>query len=230
GSAFYDADLRDVEEPFTDAYVEVVARWEGSGAVPYLPEAVFDAGGAALRVRFSKLWFSHWTEDPGEALHCVENNYLHLIGASSCSQATGYTESSGNTSHVFVEKIATLSDPGGPFHAYCQEVTDHEIVHQWDVNPCACDYHDARDAWCVASSNCSTGGLDYDVGCLMNMECATPPNGNPDQLLDGVNRLCTRDILFGQSDPGCSGVSCPDGSTRSASAGEGALRTMPDPR
>ncbi|MEW5765603.1 MAG: hypothetical protein ACOYZ8_19570, partial [Chloroflexota bacterium] len=68
GSCFYDADMRDVEEPFTDAYVEVVARWEGSGAVPYLPEAVFDAGGAALRVRFSKLWFSHWTEDPGEAL------------------------------------------------------------------------------------------------------------------------------------------------------------------
>jgi hypothetical protein len=227
GSAFYDADMRDIEQPYDDAFVEFIAPRSGMGAVPYLPQAWFDAASADMRSLFSKLWFAHWTNDPSNATHCMENNYFHLIGASKTINGLGLTSSSSNTSYVFVQGIADNINSGPGFIAYCQEVSVHELTHQWDVNWCFCDLHDTNNAWCATASNCGTSGLPYTEACLMNMAAATPPAGDPAQLIDGINRLCTTDLLLGSS--GCSNLSCPDGSTRNAVPGYGAVRTMPDP-
>ena len=40
GSAFYDADMRQIEQPYDDAYVEFFGLRSGMGAVPYIDESV----------------------------------------------------------------------------------------------------------------------------------------------------------------------------------------------
>ena len=52
GSAFYDADMWDIEQPFDDAFVEFIAPRSGMGAVPYMPQEWFSVTGndTALRL------------------------------------------------------------------------------------------------------------------------------------------------------------------------------------
>jgi hypothetical protein len=146
------------------------------------------------------------------------------MGASEGDQRAGLTRVNANTSVVLVQSIIDISPPPGlPFDHFVQTVTNHEIAHQFDVNPCVCYLHDRRDSWCETLGDCGVSGLTSPVHCIMNVVDDIDSN-----RADGVEHFCTQDLLHGS--PGCSAVQCEPGDIRSFPAGHGAIRTMPEPR
>jgi len=147
GSAFYDADLRDVKQPFTDGYVEVLAPREGMGAVPYVPYSIDTA------YRFAWLWFSNQNQTA----------YIHLLGGYDNPVNYGETLRFDNsqtparpvrTTYVFEGKIEAAALPGSgacfagnPVSLVNQAVIDHECAHQFDVNSLSSVGHCISDAW-----------------------------------------------------------------------------------
>jgi hypothetical protein len=223
-SCFYDGDMREIEKVFSDAFIELYAPLDGVGAVPTLPEPFFTASvdePITAQDAFSRTWFQNWTDYAGNPQICTPNNYFHLIGASFSSRA-GLAHAWSNTSFVFVGTIgATASAPGVPFINYVRWVSHHELGHQFELNPCICDFHDTRAAWCYTHNNCNNPGLSHSVACIMTVITS-------DDREDGVDRFCELDLFFGTS--GCTGVVCSPTDTRNYSQGYGAIRTMPDPR
>jgi hypothetical protein len=225
-SCFYDADMRGIERPFNDAFMEVVALRDGMSTVPYLPESFFSESTEVTDYQhsLSRTWFSHWSVDPGDELRCAPNNYFHLLGASEGFERAGLARVNANTSVVLVQSIIDRPPPpGAPFNHFVQTVSNHEIAHQFDVNPCACDLHDRRDSWCEALGDCGVSGLPHPVHCIMNITDDIDANRT-----DGVDRFCAQDLLHGS--PGCSGFQCEPDDIRTFDAGHGAIRTMPEPR
>jgi hypothetical protein len=193
GSAFYDADMRDVKQPFTDAYVEVIGQRDGAGAVPYVASALdnfyvtspgegLEEPGRTLRRRFQEAWFQH-KDTP---------NYLHVLGVrgndpQSGSGVGGFTWPYSLYHFIHVETLELLEPDPNVRRPWSQTVQDHECGHQFYVNICS-GYHDTRYAWCHAEA-----GECANQPCLM-----TADGGSP---LDTVNRFCTEDLLPG--DPNC---------------------------
>lgn len=223
-SCFYQGDLQAVEQAYNDAFMEVFAPRDGMSAVPMLPESFFSFGTESTAVQddFSRTWFPHWTNDPGDPRRCLPNNYFHVVGAKSGSRA-GLTRATSNTTFAFIETIAGDSPPGDPFVNYVRFVVNHELGHQFSVNPCECDLHDRRNAWCETLGNCAHPGLTYPIACIMNVVDDALENRT-----DGIDHFGIQDLFEGT--PGCSGKVCAPGDTRSFPKGYGAIRTVPDPR
>lgn len=179
GSAFYDADMRNVEQSFDDAYIEFLARLSGSGALPYLPDS------DATRWDFAWVWFANQNAAA----------YIHLIGSSSNTAAWGTTVRYINTpivrayrtSYVFEGGIEQDVKAGS---GYCiegtvasgvnQAVTNHEKGHQFHVNPTGTHGHCTSQAWpatgiCLMNaSQCpSVDPNRYDA----DASSTTSPNG-----------------------------------------------------
>jgi len=225
-SCFYDADMRGIERPFNDAFMEVVALRDGTSTVPFLPEPFLTKSTEVTDYQhsFSRTWFAHWTVDPADDFRCVPNNYFHLIGAPKGLLRAGFTRADANSSFVLVKSIIDISPPPGtPFDHFVQTVTNHEIGHQLDVNPCVCDLHDRRDSWCETLGDCGVSGLTQPVHCIMNVVDDLDAN-----RADGVEHFCAQGLLHGS--PGCSALECEPDDIRSFNAGHGAIRTMPEPR
>jgi hypothetical protein len=147
-----------VKQPFTDAYVEVLAPREGMGAVPYVAYNVQTAYGLAWA------WFQ-WREQP---------LWIHVLGGFQHPYHYGETlrfdpvtnpPRPVRTTFVFEGKIEAASMPGSgacfsgtaPFRV-SQAVLDHELAHQVDVNENGAVGHCISQAWTA------------DGVCLMNQE------------------------------------------------------------
>ncbi len=173
GSAFYDADMRDIEQPFDDAYVEFIGLRDGMGAVPYLPYSTDTA------YKFAWLWFYNKNQTA----------YIHLLGAydnpvnygETLRYDTSQTPSRPvRTTYVFEGKIEAAALPGSgacfaghPASLVNQAVIDHECAHQFDVNSLSSVGHCISNAW--------TG----DGLCQMNQ--ATCPSVTPRRLDADLN-------------------------------------------
>jgi len=144
--------MRDIEQPYDDAYVEFFARYDGDGAVPYLPESNSDWW------EFAWLWFKNKNLPA----------YIHAIGAGSHPLDWGLTLSylgtpyniPYRTSYVFEGKIEADIQPssgfcikGLPALAVAEAVLDHEFGHQFNVNPNGTGGHCSSQAW-TANGNC----------------------------------------------------------------------------
>jgi len=193
GSAFYDADLRDVKQPFTDGYVEVLAPREGMGAVAYVAgslDGFYVSGpgegtlepGRTLRRRFQEAWFQY--------RNTPDN--LHVLGVrgkdpQNGSGIGGFTWPYSLYQFIHVETLEQLEPEPTLRRIWSQTVNDHEFGHQFYVNICS-GGHDTRDAWCHAEVGPCNG-----QPCLMWAD-----GGNP---LDEEDRFCVPDLLSG--DPNC---------------------------
>ena len=187
GARFYDPDMRDIAQPFNDAYVEFFAPRSGMNALPFLPQAFFDTIANILPIRrFHKLWFTNCLAG-GDGL-CGANNYFHSIGASFSPTDWGISWADSNVLFSF---IGSISNTPGATYRSCQYVHDHETGHNFGVNPCwpGCSGHDENLAWCDDLNHCLLGG-PAQQHCLMFP-------GTLAQFEDGVNRFCTTDLLDG---------------------------------
>jgi len=193
GSAFYDADTRDIKQPFDDAYVEFIFPRDGMGAVPFISNSATNfyvasegAGstepGYTMRRNFQYLWFKNKDK----------TNYLHALGvrgpdASGSTGVGGFTWPWSLYHFIHVETLSQLqSDPEFLQHLE-QAAYDHESGHEFYVNTCS-GGHDTRDAWCSTDSGNCNGEL-----CLMDANGGYP--------LNTVNRFCVDDLEPG--DPAC---------------------------
>jgi hypothetical protein len=192
-SCFYDADLRDVKQPFTDAYVEVLAPREGMGAVPYVAGALEGfyvsvpgegtlEPGRTLRRTFQEAWFQH--KNAADNLHVLGVRGKDPQGGSGIG---GFTWPYSLYHFIHVETLEQLEPESTLRRIWSQTVNDHEMGHQFYVDKCS-GGHDSRDAWCHGESGPCNG-----QPCLMG-----PDGGSP---LDQENRFCVPDLLSG--DPNC---------------------------
>jgi hypothetical protein len=179
GSCFYDADMRNVEQSFDDAYIEFLARLSGSGVLPYLPDS------DTTRWDFAWIWFANKNAAA----------YIHLIGSNSNTAAWGITVRYINTpivrayrtSYVFEGGIEQDVKAGS---GYCiegtvasdvnQSVTNHEKGHQFHVNPTGTHGHCISQAWpatgiCLMNASQCPGvdPIRYDA----DASSTTSPNG-----------------------------------------------------
>jgi len=219
GAAFYDADMRSIEETFTDAYVEFIGMADGMGAVPYLPQYWFDNSGDGLAY-FSQAWFLNFqSSGMGTPPLSQEQNYFHLVGCSKRTDTLGYSNSGYDVSYVMVQGIIDEGYPPDQTALYFRSTTKHELSHQFSVNPDDCYGHDERQAWCAVTI---PAGCTSEL-CLMN----------PSRVrTNGIDRLCSQDLVLGaptNGGPVHCGPPAPFGWDISWNQGEGGIRTMPDP-
>jgi len=230
GSAFYDADMRDVQQPYDDAFVEFIAPRSGMGAVPYLPGAYFDWiyadgwGRLDSLSYYSNTWFTNKIVSATPPV-LTPNNHFHLVGASEGSGAYGKSWHLSDWSFVLQGAIEESFTTSQERRTANQFVTDHELGHQFHLNPESCDGHDTRNAWCDSPDHCGLGGSTPEH-CLMNV--SDTDNGYRAQILDGVNRFCATDLLTGAEAYGGS-VTC-SGVPITWNQGDGDIRTDTDPQ
>ncbi|MGA9750642.1 MAG: hypothetical protein WBS54_02520 [Acidobacteriota bacterium] len=213
GSAFYDADTREIQQPYDDTFIQFIVQSSGSGAVPYLPPdmlSLFDYNGDC----------NNLTQDQARALELgqyalawfansgARDNYFQLLGVA-CSpviSACSSYEYSGNTLAAGHFSIVSrcVFEANDLTHAtpLTQDATDHELGHQFKVNQCtdSDSGHDADNAWC------GTCGGTATEKCLMN------------ESRDGTNGI----IRFGTVDMVGPRAACPSNT-------DAAIRTHTDP-
>jgi len=137
--------MRDIEQPFDDAYVEFIAPRAGMGAVPYVHWTTDPA--PAQLIALNTLW---WTND-------CDPNYLHLIGVEdgnptnpnsiggSPFPSAGANQS--GASFIYVQKILN-SITGTDQIVVNQYCTVHELAHNFSVQGFTVDtYHCLNDAY-----------------------------------------------------------------------------------
>ena len=195
GAAFYDADMRDIQQPFDDAFVEFIAPRSGMGALPFLPSAWFDAysiDGTPI-ARFSQLWFAHknpWA--PPYSHWNYPQNYFHLIGASGASLANGLSSSDCDSSFILVNRIGTGCQPctAAELTNHIKETTLHELTHQFRVNCCESLGHDSNYAWCANSIPPCDNPIHGPEYCIMHGF----DSNSLDMRKDGIVRLDCDDL------------------------------------
>jgi hypothetical protein len=226
-SAFYDADMRDIEQPFDDGYMEFVGQRSGAGAMPFLPQAWFDAPGANGLPYFSQIWFNNFQPAADTPPHAdVPHNYMHLIGVSSALGYAGLSNSTFDWSYIFQQGIEGTNWNPDEKRNYTRATTDHELGHQFDPNFCSdlptCKTppqpptwgaHDYRHWWGATTTDCPNSNP-----CLMDPDAGTPT--------DTVNRLCKEDLFLG--DPNNNYPCQTTGGTMDRI--DTAVRTCTDPR
>ena len=170
---FWEADSALIQTTLEPCFVEVIFPQEGAGAVPYKHftyEAQSGRGYLGLN-HFSQLWFAHHSSKGNF------NNYFHLVGAYNhgdyrynASSGMSVGEMDNNASYVFVAIT-------GESTIFNQEVTDHEIIHQWQFK--GTDY-DSTFGPNYDQHDFIEGGVRYSH-CLMNYRS---------NFWDGIVRLC----------------------------------------
>lgn len=246
-SCFYDADMRDIEQPYDDAYVEFVGQRNGAGAMPYLPPSFFSGyqmstGGIctapvteripgydfAPMYRLAWLWFKNHGA-PNYNWLCGAGQTSPLDGCTiGCSdeyampQYLGLTMAASQESFVFSghHELYCTYTPNGP-----RQNTNHELGHNFFLNPTATDAgHDTRCQWTVdGSALCSSSATvcaDRDTACLMN-----PIR----EFWANQHRFDRFDLFCGNS--GCpNGTSgcCNDGVPGCTIPGNGSIRQLND--
>jgi hypothetical protein len=167
-----------------DAFISFKLLGDGSGAVPYLPQAFFDdvyspsppPGMEDAEARFHQIWFKNRNTGKYDISNNPQN-YFHLIGATSYVDAYGKTWSSSDYNFIFVRDIET--DCGAD--ATCKKnlnlsTTLHELAHQFDVNlssPCV-GGHDpttpnpSNNAWCGDPGGPCASPVLINTRCLMS--------------------------------------------------------------
>jgi len=229
GSAFYDADLRDVKQPFMDGYVEVLAPREGMGAVPYMAGSWFDWAHqsvdhfASLHY-FSNLWFLN-KQAGSPPPEVVPRNSFHFVGASNAPSVGAYADTfyRYDWSYFFLDRLAGDFPDGEQREKALRWITAHELGHQFNVNPEGCQHHDGRMSWCESSSHCESGG-SLPARCLMNVD----PSDYAQRLTSGVCRFCAEDLLLGVEASGGE-ITC-NGLVEPWEARDGTIRTDSDPQ
>ncbi len=250
GSAFYDADMRDIEQPFDDAYVEFMGLRSGMGALPYLAPSFFGgfqmaSGGTCSqpviepipgydfipRHKFAWIWFAN------KGL----SNYIWLGGAGQTAQLDscpacgdpqkpfpqyfGLTTADQLESFVHVGGIGQVCPTAAQEVNACQETTNHELGHDYRVNPTNAARHDNRCAWqTVGHLLCTDSDPTCDQsmnGCLMN---PSRDLWTSHHRLDRFNLLCG-DSGCPNGQPGC----CNAGDSGCTEPGNGAIRVLSDP-
>jgi hypothetical protein len=218
-SAFFDADMHGIKQPFDDANVELVGLPAGMGAVPYISDSIGfylgDVNSANMRLSFQDQW----------ALQPHTPNNIYLTGCAGPSVSAfgvpviaGISDWSNHNSFCYTNTLETLgvlqSNTPQEIIWMIQTDTSHELAHNFRANRCSiirdCSkqseegHHDFRPWW-----NCGTAGCpDPNPNpCLMQPSIKRYP--------DGIDRFCKEDLLLG--DPKC------------GTLGDGALRTLQDP-
>lgn len=202
GSAFYDADMRGIQQPFDDAYVEFYALRSGMGAVPFLPRAWFSLVGndSGLRL-FHQIWFKNKSQmAPPNMEFNNKQNYFHLIGASEASEGVpptvtwvnGISYQASDVSYVFGGSIEAQCSSCTPTQStsHYQETTDHEIAHLFGVNVCNAAGHDANNAWCSGATECTNPSSSTEF-CIMHTYDAAQ---SLSMRTDGIARLDCDDV------------------------------------
>ena len=220
GSAFYEADMRDIEKTYNDAYVEFYGLRSGMNAVPYIdPQMPFytvnetPGDDETNRLNFHQIWWKNNT---------YNWNYFHLVGCRGddfvwTGSTTGITDPSNNDSYIYRWTVEGLGENQSytpeQVNLATQALTNHELAHQFWPNRCSnltcgsdtnLGKHDDRPWW-----NFTTTGCPNDNPCLMDWK-----GGN---LIDEFNRFCKEDLFLG--DPNCGSTIKPDS----------AIRTISDP-
>jgi len=224
GSAFYEADMRDIQDTFNDAFVQFVGLRSGMNAVPYLPQSWFDWAFVTQSCGlFSNIWFSNFLNDGGSPPKNTAHNYFHLIGATRMTDTSsgailGFAQSQYDYSYLLTKRIEDGWPDLGSRKDVNRSTTRHEKAHQFDVNANTCDRHDSNPAWCGGeiTSDCGT------QQCLMN------PMENPNSK---IQRFCSNCLLKGA--PDSNSMTCgtsPNTYTISWTQGQGAIRTEVDPK
>jgi hypothetical protein len=212
GSAFYDADMRDIQQPFDDAFVQVAGRVSGAGAVPFMSQEWFDvlANGAPLRL-FHQIWFANKYPMANPQFNNARN-YFHLIGASkkttSGNLTSGYSFDDSDISFIFLDSIAAgcTTCSASDLILYGRETVDHELAHQFKVNGCnPTSGHDNNNAWCGNSGGpCVAPALGTQYCIMHNAD----DNSNA-MRTSGNNRLDCDDLAA--AGPACGIPACADG-------------------
>jgi len=201
-SCFYDPDMRGIERPFGDAFVEFKAPRDGMGAVPYISETWFTQYGTGTHLSdLSETWYEHYSGSARD----VRTNYFHLIGATKLMIGStfvlGGSWRSQNWSYMFEEGLEEYGGlHGGDFRQtgyLSQYTTTHEFGHLFGVNECdGGNGHDARNAWCT--DHCEPGVVQMR-NCIMAPATSIEPTD-----WDGYDRFCKEDLFLG-----CGGSSAP---------------------
>ena len=210
-SCYYEADIRGIERPFGDAFVEFRAPRNGMSVLPFVARGWFDeTENRAWLLYLSNAWFAHYSASKID----LRNSYFHLMGATILQRnngdyVLGTSMRTANFSYIFRLRAEVYGDSQG---ATAQQVdylsqhnTVHETAHQFGVNLCAgTNGHDTRDAWC--GDHCEPN-VAQTRSCVMGF-------GAPTNLSDwdGINRFCIEDLFLG--DPTCGSGSPPAHSIR----------------
>jgi hypothetical protein len=220
GSAFYDADMRDIKQPFDDAFVQLIGLRDGSGAVPYVDPVIglyeTGANGRNLRTDFSGKWFKNGP--------IAGNNYVELMGVrgddwtGTPGQIAGDTLAINKFSLIFIDTWNGKYPNASDAQKAVQTATNHELGHQFYVNACAIvddcpkqaaeNHHDYRPRWMNSTTGCPAANANP---CLMD-----PTGGVP---TSGINRFCKEDLLLGDPEAPCTNFT----------TDQTAIRTLTDP-
>ena len=213
---YWQSDTTMIRSPYDDAFVEFITTLDGPGALPYLPDdllSVYDYQTDCTSTknddrtnrltRFSYPWFAHFGSS---------SNVFQLVGSACppyidppCSHYEYKGVTRASLYHLsYVSQCACAGERPGYVAAYTQDVTCHELAHQFKVNECGGQNetgHDDHNAWCGTCG--STTGPE---GCLMN------------EGRDPINNI----IEFGVADMLGPRTQCPTYT-------EAAIRTHTDP-
>jgi len=162
-SCFYDVDLRAVENPYAEAFVELIAPGVFLGTSPYLcgvesPE----------HWEYTWLWSNHHNEDATVHLLGAERDPL-LEGVLGITRRWISSTKKVRTSMVNVKTIEENSGGSGstcfflkPAFKVIEGATDHELAHQFAMNILNPGEHCHSEDW--------QGGGE----CMMHTGCDDP--------------------------------------------------------
>jgi len=220
--------------------------------VPYLPPAFFDdyqqdgdcpnsnlksENNLEAEYRFAKIWYSNHNNKNFRQILGVGNT-AQLGDCWTCSgshplpQLFGQTELDsdwliGPSSFIFRGAMEWPCLSNSQIDNSTRETTNHEIGHQFYVNPTKALFHDTNCSWdknpnppaCPVNDPGTCNVSQTVSGCLMN-----PLRDR----FDSSHRFCGNDLICGDSgcpngNPGCcSGVGC-------KLEGNGSIRQLQDP-
>jgi len=204
-SCFFEVDLRGLENPYADAFVEIFAPRRGISFVPYLPDEWFtwqilDPNPPLIQPwdNFSQIWFDHRSEDP--------SNYRHFVGAGSTTRLGMTTPTNYHWTYLFrgsIEDAGAGHSPEEVDH-FTQHTTAHELGHHFNAQFCSDGHHHNDDvnpveAWCEEGALCPPFASPQEL-CIMN-------NGNIlgqyDQSWDSFFQFDVQCLFSGDDDPFC---------------------------
>jgi hypothetical protein len=146
---FYLPDISKLLETFDDAYTEVVKLDDGGDSIP-----TYEPTSKTAFLAFSEEWFKNKGRKDYFQLVGAERNSYGIVNS-----AAGLTDYKANISWVWMQ-----SSLGQPISAARnRELTNHEIVHQFDP-----------DKWTLEADRADPGHnrlsayYDASVACLMN--------------------------------------------------------------